>query len=220
MTCNPRHRSIPLDWPRARPDEARRASAAFLTTMRRRRSVRTFSPDPVHNDLVLRAIETANTAPSGANRQPWQFVLVTDPDVRRRIREGAEAEERAFYEGRAGREWLEALEPLGTDWRKPFLEVAPVLIAVFEVHRGEGIPKPYYVKESVGIAVGLLIASLTAAGLATLTHTPAPMRFLNDLLERPRWERPFVLLPVGYPAPDATVPDLEKKGLNDVLVRL
>jgi nitroreductase len=188
--------------------------------MRRRRSVRTFSPDPVHNDLVLRAIETANTAPSGANRQPWRFVLVTDPDVRRRIREGAEAEERAFYEGRAGREWLEALEPLGTDWRKPFLEVAPVLIAVFEVHRGEGIPKPYYVKESVGIAVGLLIASLTAAGLATLTHTPAPMRFLNDLLERPRWERPFVLLPVGYPAPDATVPDLEKKGLNDVLVRL
>jgi nitroreductase len=194
------------------------ASRRFLETMSTRRSIREFSTDPVDPELIRNAIAVANTAPSGANVQPWRFVVVTDPEAKRRIREGAETEERAFYESRGSEEWLDALAPLGTDWQKPFLEDAPYVIVVFEVHKGPGTPKPYYVKESVGIAVGLLIASLHHAGLATLTHTPSPMGFLNEILDRPKHERPFVVLPVGHPAPEATVPDLEKKDLEDVTV--
>jgi iodotyrosine deiodinase len=189
---------------------------SFRTTMESRRSIRDFSDRPVPIELVEQAVAAAATAPSGAHRQPWRFVVVTDPDVRRRLREAAEAEEREFYDRRAAQEWLEALAPLGTGWRKPFLEVAPVVIAVFEVHR----PRPYYAKESVGIAVGFLLAALHHAGLATLTHTPSPMRFLNDILGRPAEERPHLLVPVGYPACDARVPDLRRKPIDEVCVRL
>jgi iodotyrosine deiodinase len=211
---------VPIDWPRRPREEALAASRDFLGAMSGRRSVREFSAEPVPYELIRNAVATANSAPSGANRQPWRFVIVSDPKLKRRIREGAEEEERLFYESRAVEEWLEALEPLGTDWQKEFLEVAPHVIVVFEVHKGGDEPKPYYAKESVGIAVGMLIASLTLAGLATLTHTPSPMRFLNDILERPPWERPFVVIPVGWPAEGVTVPALEKKPLEEVLVEL
>jgi iodotyrosine deiodinase len=218
MTCNPRHRPVPLVYTRPIEAEARVASRRFLEAMSPRRSIRDFSTDPVPYELIRNAIATANTAPSGANRQPWRFVVVSDPELKRRIREGAEDEERAFYSSRASEEWLGALEPLGTDWRKPFLEAVPFLIVVFEVHRGPHGEKPYYLKESVGIAVGLLIASLHQAGLGTLTHTPSPMRFLNAILGRPPEEKPFVVIPVGWPAPNATVPLLDKKPVEDVLI--
>ncbi len=188
--------------------------------MATRRTVRDFSDRPVPFELVERAVRVAGTAPSGAHVQPWRFVVVSDPGRKRLIREAAEAEERAFYEGRASQEWLDAVAPLGTDWRKPFLEEAPFLVVVMEVHKGPASPKPYYVKESVGIAVGFLLAALHEAGLATLTHTPSPMRFLTDVLGRPREERPFVLVPVGYPADDARVPDLPRKPLSEILVHL
>lgn len=184
-----------------------------------RRTIRDFSTRRVDPELIDQAIATAASAPSGANRQPWRFVVISDPELKRRIRQGAEEEERAFYEGPHD-EWHEALAPLGTDWHKPMLTDAPFLIVVFEVHQGESEPKPYYVKESVGIAVGLLLASLHLAGLATLTHTPSPMRFLNAILDRPRNERPFCLIPVGYAADDATVPDIGRKPLEEVVVRL
>ena len=186
----------------------------FADTMATRRSVRDFSPEPVPMKVIEAAIRAAATAPSGANIQPWRFVVVTDPDCKRRLREAAEAEEREFYARRATPEWLEALAPLGTDWHKPFLEVAPALVIVFEVHR----PRPYYVKESVGIAVGLLLATLHQAGLATLTHTPSPMKFLNQICGRPREERAYVVIPVGYPAEGARVPDIARKPLSEVLV--
>ena len=188
----------------------------FLAAMRRRRSVREFAPDPVPRELVETAIAAALTAPSGANRQPWHFVAVSDPTVKREIRVAAEAEERAFYEGGSTPdEWLTALAPLGTRWEKPFLETAPWLVAVFkEVHgvgpAGEKITN-YYVNESVGIACGILITALHLAGLVTLTHTPQPMRFLNRILRRPANERPYILFPVGYPAPECTVPAITKK---------
>jgi iodotyrosine deiodinase len=194
------------------------ASSRFLGVMSRRRSIRDFSRDPVPYELIRTAIATAATAPSGANMQPWRFVVVSDPELKRRIREGAEEEERAFYGSRASQEWLAALEPLGIDWRKPFLEVAPFVIVVFEVHKGAGEPKPYYPKESVGIAVGFFLAALHQTGLATLTHTPSPMRFLNSILDRPPNERPFVVIPVGWPARDVHVPLLERKPLEEVLV--
>lgn len=192
----------------------------FADTMAARRSVREFSDRPVPIPVVWDAVRAAATAPSGANVQPWRFVVVTDPDRKRRLREAAEAEEREFYQRRASPEWLDALAALGTDWHKPFLETAPVVIVVFEVHQGPHSPKPYYVKESVGIAVGLLIATLHQAGLATLTHTPSPMRFLNEVCDRPAEERGFLVLPVGYPAADATVPDLERKRLDEVMICL
>jgi nitroreductase len=191
-------------------DEMRRRVAEFLAEVRRRRSVRDFSPRPIPRDIIERALLAAGTAPSGANMQPWHLVVVTDPDLKRRIREGAEEEERAFYRGRAPREWLDALAPLGTDEHKPFLEVAPCVIVVFALSYGV-LPdgrkvKNYYVQESVGIAVGLLIAALHHAGLATLTHTPSPMGFLNEILGRPTNERPYLLLVTGYPAAGARVP--------------
>jgi iodotyrosine deiodinase len=202
-------------------DEERVARArALADELATRRTVRDFASDPVPLEAVREAVRAAATAPSGANIQPWRFVLVTDPGARRRIREGAEAEEREFYARRAGEEWLDALAPLGTDADKPFLETAPVLIAVFEVHRSPEEPRPYYPKESVGIAVGLLLAALHRAGFATLTHTPSPMRFLGDILGRPRNERPFVLVPVGYPAAGARVPAITRKPLTEVLVEV
>ncbi|MEV4490375.1 nitroreductase family protein [Micromonospora coxensis] len=195
------------------------AAREFADRMATRRSIRHFSSEPVPMEVVEEAVRAAGTAPSGANLQPWRFVVVTDVERKRRLRELAEAEEREFYARRASPQWLEAVAPMRTDWRKPFLEVAPVVIVVFEVHQGPRTPKPYYVKESVGIAVGLLIAALHQAGLATLTHTPSPMRFLNEVCERPAEERPYVVMPVGFPAPDAWVPDLERKPLSEVLVR-
>ncbi|HET6533997.1 MAG TPA: nitroreductase family protein [Actinoplanes sp.] len=199
-------------------DDALRRVRAFADGLATRRTIREFSDRPIPDGVIEAAVRAAGTAPSGANVQPWRFVVVTDPGKRRRLRAAAEAEEREFYARRASTEWLDALAPLGTDWRKPFLETAPALIVVFEVHRGPTSPKPYYVKESVGIAVGFLLAALHAAGLATLTHTPSPMRFLNEVLARPREERGYVVIPVGYPAVDAEVPAIERKALDDILV--
>lgn len=200
-------------------EESRRRVAAFGEWMARRRTIRDFSPEPVPFDVIETAVAAAATAPSGANIQPWRFVVVTDPALKERIRAGAEQEEREFYRRRASEEWLAALAPLGTDHDKPFLVTAPALIVVFEVHKGPGEPRPYYVKESVGIAVGFLLAALHSAGLATLTHTPSPMKFLGEILGRPANERPYVLVPVGYPVPGARVPDIARKPLGEVLVR-
>ncbi|WP_067482902.1 nitroreductase family protein [Actinomadura hibisca] len=200
--------------------EATERARAFADTMTLRRTVRDFAPAPVPERVIDEAVRAAATAPSGANLQPWRFVVITDPERKRRLREAAEAEEREFYERRASPEWLEALAPLGTDWRKPFLEDAPAVIVVFEVHKGPHTPRPYYVKESVGIAVGFLLAALHQAGLATLTHTPSPMRFLNEVCERPQEERAYVVIPVGYPADDAMVPDITRKPVEEVVVRL
>jgi nitroreductase len=203
------------------PEMVRRATG-FLEEMSARRSVRHFSADPVPRELIETAIRTASTAPSGANRQPWRFVAVSRPDLKRRIRIAAEEEERRSYEERMPPEWLEALEPLGTDWTKPYLETVPWIVVVFEEVQGgrpDGTPrKNYYVKESVGIACGVFIAALHHMGLATLTHTPSPMGFLRDILRRPRSERPFILFPIGYAAPDATVPDIARKPLEEVAV--
>ncbi len=214
-------RFIPLaTWVERPPEEMRRRAAAFAERMRRRRTVRDFSDRPIPPGVVEDCLRAAATAPSGANMQPWRFVVVTDAGVRRRIRQAAEEEERAFYREKAPPEWLEALAPLGTDERKPFLDTAPCLIAIF-VQRYGLLPdgrqvKHYYATESVGIATGFLIAGLHEAGLATLTHTPSPMDFLNEILGRPRNERPFLLLVVGYPADGAKVPDIGRKPLEEV----
>ncbi len=220
MSCTPEHRTALAPQLRLPLDEARVRLGAFVDTMRTRRSIREFSPDPVPVDLVERAVLAASRAPSGANIQPWRFVLVQDPDVRRAVRDAAEAEEREFYERRATPEWLEVLAPLGTDATKPFLTDAPHLVVLMEVHASETEPKPYYVKESVGIALGFFLAALHHAGLATLTHTPSPMGVLTEVLGRPRNERPYVVLPVGWPADGAEVPSIGRKSLDQVLVRV
>lgn len=212
---------LPLEFERLDEAEQRRRVERFRSLMSARRSVRHFSTEPVPYGLIETAIRTAAAAPSGANQQPWTFVAVGDPETKRRIRVAAEAEEKENYERRMPEEWLEALEPFGTDWRKPFLETAPWLIAVFRQDyglRGEEKVKHYYVQESVGIATGFLLAALHMAGLATLCHTPSPMKFLAEILERPKNEKPFLLIPVGYPAPGALVPAVGKKGLGEVLV--
>ena len=218
------YRPVPLEFARLEPEDALARSRDFLELLTRRRSVRHFSDEPVPWDLVENALRTAGTAPSGANQQPWTFVVVSDPAVKERIREGAENEERLLYEKRASPEYLGAIEPIGTDWIKAHITDAPYVIVVFEQAHGwndDGSKrKHYYVRESVGIAVGFLLASLHAAGLATLTHSPAPMGFLREVLERPENERPFILIPVGYPAADAEVPDLTKKPLDEISVRL
>lgn len=189
----------------------------------RRRSVRFFSPDPVPRELIELAIRSASTAPSGAHRQPWRFVVVGDPAIKREIRAAAEAEERESYlGGRMPPDWLEALAPLGTSWEKPYLEIVPWIVVVFE-ELYELLPdgskrKNYYPKESVGIACGLFIAALHHMGLATLTHTPSPMAFLSGILSRPPNEKPYILFPVGHPAPDAEVPDLRRKSMEEVSV--
>lgn len=192
----------------------------FRELMRARRTVRHFSDAPVAREVIEECLLAAGSAPSGANLQPWHFVVVTDPAIKHRIREAAEAEEREFYSHRAPQEWLDALAPLGTDAAKPFLETAPYLIAIFSQSYGV-LPdgrkvKNYYVQESVGIATGLLITALHQAGLASLTHTPSPMGFLNEILGRPVNEKPFLLLVVGHPAPETMVPDIGKKPLNDI----
>jgi nitroreductase len=222
----------PLRFARVTPEESARRGEDFLSRLSSRRTVRDFSPEPVPFLLVQRAIAAAASAPSGANRQPWRFVVVSDPAVKHEIRIAAEKEEKESYERRMPAEWLEALEPLGTDWHKPFLETAPYLIAVFKmdfepapsrgaVDDGTGrTRKNYYASESVGIACGFLLAALHVSGLATLTHTPSPMGFLNGILGRPAHEKPFLLIPVGYPAPDARVPVIEKKPLEEVLILL
>ena len=215
----------PLRFQRLPAEEQLGRASSFFQTMSARRTVRSFSPEPVPFELIETAIKAAATAPSGANQQPWRFVVVSDQEVKRQIREAAEVEEREFYYRRAPREWLAALQPLGTDWQKPFLEIAPYLIVIFRLdyglsHDAEGREakiKHYYVMESVGIAAGFLLAALHMAGLATLTHTPSPMGFLSKILNRPKNEKPYLLIPVGYPAAEATVPQITKKPLAQVL---
>lgn len=219
----------PLVFQRLAPDEALSHSRQFLERMRTRRTVREFSSEAVPFELIENAIATAGTAPSGANQQPWTFVVVSNADIKHKIREAAEAEEKESYENRMSDEWRTALAPLGTDWHKPHLEDAPCLIVVFrqayglkiDLQTGEAIKiKHYYSEESVGIAVGLLLASLHQAGLATLTHTPNPMGFLSDILQRPPNERAYVVIPVGYPAANAHVPLISKKSLSEIMVRV
>ena len=217
------HPFIPYRPERLPEEEMRSRALDFYAGMDRRRSVRAFSSDPVPRELIEIAIRTASTAPSGAHRQPWKFVAVGDPGLKREIRAAAEAEEyESYVGGRMPEEWLEALAPLGTGWEKPFLETSPWIVVVFEELYGlrpdGGKRKNYYPKESVGIACGLFIAALHQMGLATLTHTPSPMAFLSRLLDRPANEKPFILFPIGYPAPDAEVPDIRRKGLEEVAV--
>jgi iodotyrosine deiodinase len=220
MTPRP---TVPLEFQRLGPEAMRGRAAQLLEQVRTRRSVREFSSEAIPLEVVERCIELASTAPSGAHQQPWTFALVTDPALKRRIRAAAEEEERANYGGRMNDEWLEDLAPLGTDADKPFLEYAPCLIVLFRQAWGElpdGTRKQhYYTQESVGIAAGFLLASLHLCGLATLTHTPSPMGFLAEVLGRPDNEKAFLLIPVGYPAEGCEVPALERKGLEQVLVR-
>jgi iodotyrosine deiodinase len=220
------YRPVPLSFDRLPLPEQFARLRAFRERMSARRTVRHYSTDSVPDALVDEAIAIAGSAPSGANLQPWRFVVVRDPATRRKIRLAAEEEERAFYEQRAPSDWLQALEPLGTDWRKDFLETASCLIVVFKIdygierdETGDRHVKHYYVAESVGIACGFLLAALHVAGLATLTHTPSPMGFLSAILERPKNEKPFLLIPVGYPAADAVVPTISKKPLDEIRIR-
>jgi len=212
---------VPLDSYREYPVDVMRARAReFYDELSRRRTVRDFSMRPVPREIIEDCIMAAGTAPNGANRQPWHFVVVSDPAVKTTMREAAEEEERTFYQERAPAEWLEALRHLGTDENKPFLETAPYLIVVMAESYALGDDgaklKNYYVQESVGIATGMLITAIHNAGLASLTHTPSPMGFLNDILGRPTNERAFLILVVGYPEDDATVPDIEKKPLEEI----
>ena len=218
------YQPVPLVYERPAEDVSLERSREFLALLQARRSIRRFSSEPVPRELVENAIRAAGTAPSGAHQQPWTFVVVSDPETKRRLREGAEAEERDFYERRATDEWKEAIRPIGTDWVKTHITDAPYVIVVFEQAWRPGEDgsklKHYYVRESVGIAVGFLLAALQASGLCALTHTPSPMRFLGEILDRPDNERPFILIPVGYPAEDAEVPDIERKPLDEILVRV
>jgi iodotyrosine deiodinase len=216
----------PLDFQRRPPDEMLARARSFREELATRRSVRQFAPDPVPMPVLEECIAAAASAPSGANQQPWTFVLVSEPQLKQQIRDAAEAEERRNYEGRMSPEWRQAVSPIGTDWHKPHITDAPHLIVVFSQVYGlrqvggetERV-RHYYVDESVGIAVGFLLTALHHAGLATLTHTPSPMAFLRTLLHRPEHERAFVLIPVGFPTADAEVPDLHRKTLDEVLVR-
>ena len=209
-----------LQFAEKSPDEMIALSESFYRNVKKRRSVREFSDRPIPDQVIKNALLAAGTAPSGANMQPWHFVVVGNPDTKRAIREAAEEEERAFYQGRAPEAWLRALQPLGTDENKPFLETAPSLIAVFlkkvTVDEAGQEHKNYYTAESVGIAVGILITALHLSGLATLTHTPSPMKFLNKILGRPDCERPFLILVTGYPETNATVPALSRYGLDQI----
>lgn len=205
------HETLPYDqWIERSPEEMAVRASQFYEDVNRRRTTRYFSERPVPRGVIETCLLAAGTAPSGANHQPWHFTVIESADIKRKVREAAEEEERVFYQQKAPQEWLDALAPLGTDEEKPFLETAPYLIAIFSQKRGGPNPgdmkKNYYVNESVGIATGILITALHHAGLATLTHTPAPMNFLNDICGRPECEKPFLILVVGYPAPDATVP--------------
>ena len=215
-------RQIPLPpLPEYSSKEMQLRSRIFFENLSTRRTIRDFSDKPIPREVIENCIKTASTAPSGANMQPWHFVLITDPAIKMQIRIAAEKEEKEFYENRAPKEWLDVLAPLGTDDHKPYLETAPYLIAIFMQRFGK-LPdgravKHYYGLESVGIATGMLITAIHDAGLASLTHTPSPMGFLNEILERPKNERPFLLLVVGHPAKDAKVPDIERKDINEIM---
>ena len=215
---------LPLDFHWVAPRTSERRSHRLLKTMLQRRTIRSFSDRPVQRSVIKNCLSIAGSAPSGANMQPWKFVVISRTALRAKIKEAAEKEERAFYKNRASAEWLQALSPLGTDWHKPFLVEAPYLIVIFAENfgvraDGEHV-KHYYVQESVGIATGFLIAALHQAGLATLTHTPSPMGFLNKILGRPNNERPFLLLVVGYPAVGTAVPSfaVERKPFKDIVI--
>ncbi len=201
-------------------DEMVARALDFESLLKNRRSVRAFSPENIPLEIIKRCISAAGASPSGANRQPWHFVVISDPVIKKKIREAAEAEEREFYNGKAPAEWLEALAPLGTDEHKPFLETAPYLIVIFEKKYdetpGHETIKNYYTKESVGIATGILITALHNAGISTLTHTPAPMKFLNEILERPGSEKPFLILVAGYPAENCMVPEIKRKSIDQI----
>ncbi|MCB9643193.1 MAG: nitroreductase family protein [Myxococcales bacterium] len=211
---------LPLAFSFVDPTEMQERATALAKQMRSRRTVRDYADKAVPRGVIEACLQIAGSAPNGANRQPWHFAVIESPEMKRKIRLAAEEEERAFYNGRAPQDWLDALAPLGTDENKPFLEVAPYLIAIFAESYGlddQGNKiKNYYVQESVGIATGMLIMALHQVGLATLTHTPSPMNFLNELLQRPKNERPFLLLVVGYPAQDAQVPAISKKSLQEI----
>ncbi|MGI8827335.1 MAG: nitroreductase family protein [Chloroflexota bacterium] len=225
-TEDPAYPFVPLEHERLDGREMLARSRAFLALMQQRRTVRQFSDEPIPFELITNAILTAGTAPSGAHQQPWTFVVISDPETKRRIREVAEKEEWEFYHRRIPEEWRAALRPLGTDWVKDHITTAPHLIAVFgqayglfpDGTGGEKQVKHYYMPESVGIAVGYLLASLHHAGLVALTHTPSPMGFLRDVLGRPRNERAYLLIPVGYPAPGCRVPDIKRKSLEEIMV--
>jgi iodotyrosine deiodinase len=211
---------VPLSFTERPVDEMRRRSREFNALMQRRRTIREFSDRPVPREVIEDCLRAAGSAPSGANQQPWHFIVVSDPAIKRRIRQAAEQEEYEFYHRLASDEWLEALAPLGTEWHKPFLETAPYLIVICGQAYGLGSEgrrhKHYYVKESVGIATGILIAAVHNAGLACLTHTPGRMGFLTQILGRPENERPFLILVVGYPAESARVPDIRRKPLEEI----
>ena len=214
-------KTVPYKRPFVTPEEVVERSHDYFEVLNSRRSVRDFDERDVPRQAIENLIKTASTAPSGAHKQPWTFVAVKDKEIKRRIRAAAEKEEMEFYNNRATEEWLEDLRPLGTNWSKPFLENAPWLIVVFKKlydELPEGRAKNYYVQESVGIASGFLISAIHNAGLVTLTHTPSPMNFLSEILERPANEKPFLLLPVGYPSLHAQVPDLQRKPLDEVSV--
>ncbi len=214
------HKFVKLDFRQIEKDEQIKRAADFYEKLNGRRTVRDFSDREVSFEIIEKAILTAGTAPSGANMQPWRFVVVKDAETKLKIREAAEKEEYESYHGRMSEKWLKRLAVLGTDEHKPFLEIAPYLIVVFRINsieeNGETEPT-YYSQESVGIAVGILLAALHNAGLATLTHTPSPMRFLQEILKRPKNEIPFVLIPVGYPAENAVVPDIRRKPLEEIM---
>lgn len=214
---------IPLKFERVPEEEIKKRAVTLLEVMKRRRSVRSFSSDEVPGEVLVACLEVAGRAPSGANQQPWHFAVVQSAEVKRKIRLAAEEEEREFYESRAPQEWLDALDHLGTNARKPFLETAPVLIAVFQkskvIDEAGKECRTYYPKESVGLACGFLIAALHQAGLASLTHTPSPMKFLNEILGRPASEKPFLLVVVGYPADGCRVPKITKKELGEIVSR-
>ena len=211
---------IPFDFQEYPIEEIQSRALRYYENMSRRRTIRDFSKRLVPIDVIENCIRAADTAPSGANQHPWHFVVVTDPEKKRKIRVAAEKEEKEFYSTRAPKEWLDVLAPLGTDAHKPFLETAPYLIAIFAQNYGvdkDGKKsKHYYVNESVGIATGLLVSAIHYSGLASLTHTPSPMKFLNQILDRPDSERPFLLLIVGYPAVDARVPEIRRKSLSEI----
>jgi len=212
---------IPFEFTKLPPAEQLKRARDFFELCQSRRSIREFSSESIPHEALQLILRTASSAPSGANKQPWKFVVVTDPKLKKEIREAAEAEEKQNYKHRMPKEWLDDLEPFGTDWHKEFLEIAPALIVVFAVNYEKDldrIRKNYYVKESVGIAVGFLLAAIHNAGLVALTHTPSPMDFLQKILNRPENEKPFLLIPVGYPKEGTQVPDIGKKSLEEVSV--
>lgn len=215
--------SKPLEFIEKPAAEMLATSESFMTTLQRRRTVRDFSDRAVDPQIIENAVRAAVSAPSGANKQPWHFVIVQDPKVKRDIRRAAEIEEHEFYHGRAPQAWLDDLKVFETDEHKPFLETAPYLIAIFlqrnSVDEQGNKHKNYYMPESVGIATGMLISALHFSGLATLTHTPSPMKFLNQILERPDNEKPYMLIVAGYPTDDATVPDISRKPFDEVCSR-